>query len=233
MTTRQSYIALHWLWVGKARTGRTLRKSRVVYAGETGILRPAIPADRSQPARIRADLRVATASSASKHNGVRTHVSLGKDAPCSRPIERFWPSDLGFHRRPHSQSVRNIRCTNSGYVGKVCVVRSTVPGARAERPPPKVGKAGLAVIPRLPGLYGSCRRAWREILELIASSTSAIGRASEDRTVSRQRPPVEMVRRRPSPLPRSVRAVHNRAPTLSRCSPCRSRRWPASCAACR
>jgi hypothetical protein len=61
------YCALHWLWVGKAGTGRTLRKSRVVYAGETGILRPAIPADRSQPARIRADLRVATASSASKH----------------------------------------------------------------------------------------------------------------------------------------------------------------------
>ena len=45
MTTRQSYIALHWLWVGKAGTGRTLRKSRVVYAGETGIQRPAIPAE--------------------------------------------------------------------------------------------------------------------------------------------------------------------------------------------
>ena len=26
---------------------------------------------------------------ASYYNGVRTHLSLGKDAPCTRPIERF------------------------------------------------------------------------------------------------------------------------------------------------
>jgi uncharacterized protein len=41
------------------------------------------------------------------------------------------------------------------------------------------------------------------------------------------------VRRKSSPQPRSARAGHSRAPTPSRCSPCRPRRWRAFCAACR
>jgi hypothetical protein len=41
---------------------------------------------------------------ATYYNQIRTHVSLGKDAPCTRPIERFedivaYPILGGLHRR--------------------------------------------------------------------------------------------------------------------------------------
>ena len=48
----------------------------------------------------------------------------------------------------------------------------------------------------------------------------------------RQKLRLELVRRKSSPRPRSARAAHSRAPTRSRCNPCRSRRWRVSCAAC-
>src|SRR5207253_890957 len=50
---------------------------------------------------------------------------------------------------PRSRSVTSVART-ADTSAKYGVVRSTVPGARAERPPPEAGKAGLAVIPRMP-----------------------------------------------------------------------------------